>query len=398
MASNFFTNLRRSTRVVKTGDVDGIANLLRASSSFDSNLQMMLRNGTFDIHPTTKRVRMNGTIDLARADNLLRRGELRTFGKETNNLNISSRAESGFRTSMRDTTPDLRLRELDESIVNARRAHSDLNVTPSPGETSADFRARLTPDANNKLDGVLQKIKALGGASLVVGGVVVVFIVGVDLLQSLIDATNNRRGCFEITRVNSSRTTSCRILARTCWQPQEPVCDDNHVRVIGTTFPTNITLMLHVALNNTPLRNEIETLIGEEVTLDSIPVILDNSDHVLTLSEFHLTNEISVPTPCMGGVTAEVPLCRACNFTLAPTDPGFVDLSEINERTTLTCIPSSSILDSIVDISIGNGVDLLRPFGQISNSGSGSFIFFTLILVLFIIIAAVVFSLVNKKK
>lgn len=400
MASSFFRNLRRSTASTDTVD-QSLVTSLRTNSSFNASLKNIFDNATFNINPTTRRMRMNDQIDMNRADHLLRRGELRNFANETKSLLPNAQAEAGFRTSIRGQTPDLKIREMDDAIVNARRGHSDLDVRPEIGESADQFRARLTPEANRKLDGVLQKIKALAGTSLTVGGVVVIFIVGTDLLQSLIEATNNRRGCFRLTVINSMGTVaSCRVLSRTCFDPREAVCDPafpggdlNPLQF----FPTNVHLVLLRALTDTTLAAQIENeldLTPGSFDENTIITILNDTTYFLQISNFHLTNEIIIPDPCMGDSDT---LCRACNPGLPATDLGFVDLSQYDDDTfSMTCIENSSILDTIVDIGIGNGVDLLSSFGRFFTSNSGT-IFFLLVIIIIIIVIAVVISLGRKK-
>lgn len=406
MAANFFTSLRRSTRsITNVSESQNLINALKNASTFNTPLRQMLDQATFDINPLTSRIRMNNSIDMNRADSLLRRGELRRFADETQNVRPSTTAEAGFRTSIANETPDIKFREMDEAIMNARRAHADIDLTPNPNETADMFRARLTPSANLKLDGILQKIKALGGTTLIVGGVVVIFIVGLDLLQSLIDATNNRRGCFRVTTTGiGNATTSCRVLSRTCFDPRDPVCDDNFPGgdlITSQFFPTNVRLVLARALTDQTLNNNLKNALNwsESITTENVQTILNNTELFLTVAQFHLDERVVIIDPCMTSDILTETLCRACDTSVAASDQRFVDLSgESDTRMSLTCIPSSTILDTIVDIGIGNGVDLLSPFGQFSNSNLGTFVIITLVVVLLIIISAIIFTLIRKNK
>lgn len=201
MASNFFRSLRRSTRTLdNVSEANSLIGALRTSSNFDLSLQRLFANADFALNSQTKRLRMNNGIDMNRAEHLLRRGELRKFAAESNNAMPSTSAQSGFRTSITGVTPDLKIRQLDEAIVNARRGHSDIDITPNTNQSFDQFKASLSTQQRNKIDGVLQKIKALAGTTAVVGGVIVIFVIGIDLLESLWLATLNRRGCFQVTR------------------------------------------------------------------------------------------------------------------------------------------------------------------------------------------------------
>lgn len=416
MAGNFFRSLRRTTRTVdNVNQIDPLITAMRNASSFDPSLNRMLMNGSFSLNTTTKRIRMNDAIDMNRADTLLRRGELRRFSTEINNPSTpSSSAEAGFRASIANTTPDLKVRQMDDAIVNARRGHSDLDKTPLPNQSVDDFTNSLTPGARRKLDGVFQKMKALGGTTLIIGGVVVVFIIGVDMMANLMTATANRRGCFQISTTGSrGNVQTCRVISRTCWNPRDDTCTiefptgfPNRLNP-SNFFPTNVTLVLSAAYQNPELASSIKLALGDDDSVEFDPAyvatIMNNITRFRIVAEFHLDNSVFIPNPCMDMTGAfpgtELHLCRACDPSLESTHPGFIDLSaEENDNTSFLCIPSSSILDTIVDIGVGNGVDLLSPFGRFSDSGLGEFILYTLLLVLLIIVAAVIFSLIRKKK
>jgi hypothetical protein len=340
------------------------------------------------------------------SSDLLRRGELRQFARETKNAMPSTRAESGFRTSITGETPDLKIRQLDEAILNARHGHSNLNVTPDANYDT--FRNGLTTPQRTELDGILQKIKALAGTAAVVGGVIVAFWIGQDLLRSLWEATLNRRGCFQVTTSGTlGGVLSCRVQSRTCWEPRDAVCDANFPNPLnpGVFFPTNVPLVLNRAFTDSALAAQIKSALGRTDDFNQVFIqeIMNTTSMFITVSDLHLENRVLIQQPCidMDGAFpgTETVLCRACDPGLEVTNPGFIDLSlEENDNMSYMCVPSSSILDTIVDIGIGNGVDLLSPFGRISNSGSGTVILFILLLVLLIIVAAVVFSLVRKKK
>jgi hypothetical protein len=410
MAGNFFRSLRRTTRTADNiNQVSTLITSLRNASSFDLSLHNMFRNADFTLDPSMKRLRINDSIDISEADRLLRRGELRAFARQSNNAMPSTRAESGFRTSITNTTPDLKIRQLDEAIDNARRGHADIDITPNPNQSFDQFRNSLSTQQRTKIDGILQKVKALAGTTLIVGGVIVIFIVGADLLENLWSATLNRRGCFQVSAVgNGGRVTSCRVLSRTCLVPRDQVCDANFQGALNPNafFPTNVPLVLQRAFVDAELAGQIKTALGQpEATfnIDFIQQIMNSTSMFSVVANLHLESKVFIANPCIDMSNAfpgtETVLCRACNPSLEVTNPGFIDLSaEENDTMSFMCVPSSSILDTIVDIGIGNGVDLLSPFGRISDSGSGTFILYTLLLVLLIIVAAVVFSLIRKKK
>lgn len=415
MATAFFTSLRRATRTIdNSADITPLITTLRANSSFNPTLFNMLETASFSLNTSTKRIRVNNAIDINRADTLLRRGELRRFAQEINNPSIpASRAESGFKTSIANTTPDLKVRQMDDAIANGRRGHPDLDVIPNPNQTFEQFKSSLTPAAQRKLTGITTKIKALAGTSLVIAGVVVVVIIGTDLLKQLWDATLNRRGCFQLsTTGRNNNTISCRVVSRTCWEPRTDTCTESQPNFPNRLnpnafFPTNVPLVLQRAMTDSGLATQIKNAIGENAATFDVALvqkIMTTNSYFRIVADLHLEDQVFIAQPCMNMMTGAFPntelhLCRACDPSLESTHPGFIDLSqEANTGTSFLCVPSSSLLETIVDIGIGNGVDLLSPFGQISNSGSGAFLLYVLLLVLLIIVAAVVFSVVRKNK
>lgn len=404
MASNFFRSLRRATRNANAADVPGLETALRNSSNFDTSLNRMLMNGTFDVNPATRKLRLNGALDMNVGETLLRRGNLREFATLSKSLDPGNAAQAGFRQSISGTVPDIKIRQLDDATTSARIAHADLDVVPTDTDTSATFMQRLTPEAGIKLENAMRKIRSLAGTTAVVGGVVVGFIIGVDLLQNLIDETRNRRGCFRI-RPTGRRDdiVSCRLLTRTCHEPRDDrpcVGGDNFpFPEPPGFFPTNVRLVLEQALTDplmqVQIRNSLDIEIFDRAAIDKI---MNSADLFDKMSKLHLDANMRVIDPCMNIPGTNTDLCRACSTALNANDVGFADLSELSDPSiSLICIRSSSILDTIVDIGIGNGVDLLSPFGRISDSGSGAFIMYTLIIVLLIIVAAIVFTLVRKK-
>lgn len=410
MASNFFNAFRRASRTVDSAtETASLITAIRNASTFDSSLSSILNASTFDINPNTRVLRMNDALDLNVADDLLRRGNLRRFATLSKNTDPGSRAQAGFRQSINGTTPELKIRELEDAITSARIAHSDLDITPNVNDTNTDFLQRMTPSARQKLDGIMGKIKSIAGASAVVGGVIVGFILTADILRNLIDETLNRRGCFRIRPTGRGNDiVSCRLLSRTCQPPLEErscVGGDFPFPNPSEFFPTNVRLVLEQALTDTEMQARIKYALA--LTVDTtydhtlISSIMGNASQFRIVADLHLNDKFKVIDPCMnvggGGVNNDV-LCRACNNGLAPTNAEFVDLSELEDPSiSLICITSSSLLDTIVDIGIGTGVDLLSPFGRISDSGSGAMILYMLIVVLLIIVAAVIFTIIKKK-
>jgi hypothetical protein len=328
---------------------------------------------------------------------LLRRGELGSFARRVDStVPITSSAEAGFRATLVGI-PDTVFRQIDETAAIQRLRHPDLDIFVNPNMTPTELANSMTPAARSTFEGAMRKITAFAGTSLSVFGVVALIAIGIDFYQAIIDATLNKRGCF-LVRIVGSELTSCRLIERTCWTPLMSNCEIN----ARPPLPFNTTIMLISALRteNSQLAADLGVALGLQGPLTNSNVSQVMSDNGLfTLAEIYfdenapeLLGICDTNSQIEGGIQ---PLCRACETTAGRDSSQYINTSELADNFSLQCVPTGSILDTLVDIGIGIGVDLLSPFGKISGSISENF-FVIMIIVIIAVVVVVVISIIAK--
>lgn len=353
---------------------------------------------------TRNRLNVNG-VPLANVEVTLRRGQLRQFVRDVNsNAVVSASDERGFARTLVNV-PDTNLRNLDETIASNRVRHPDLNVNANSG---VELHASMTPATRTKFESAMRQLKAAGGVAI--GGVVTIFgvigliVIGLDFYQSAVDATNNRLGCHLVRR-SGNVLTSCRIINRSCGavvSDTTNACGAGNGIPDGILYNTTLYLIQSIGTPEADILGPILTLSGP-LTAENISVVLADvarfqiaRERYETIAPLILNACITTPSVESG----EMPFCRACVPSADVTSTTFIDTSDLADNMTFHCVTVGSILDTIVDIGIGIGVDVLRPFAGFSGSLSGDFriIFIIILVIIFLILSIVLFGKLSKKK
>lgn len=345
-------------------------------------------------------------VGLNTVEHLLRRGELIKFARITNsNVVVKAIDERGFRATL-SNIPDMKLRQLDESIGTARRVQPNLDVpvrkTDGSVKTAEELAASMTPAARKTFEGAMSKIKAAAGASLVVGGVFVAFQFGSDFYKTIIEATENRRGCFLIRTIDG-KTVGCKLPSRTCGTPsqdQTNYCQTNPENVLY-----NPALYLIAAIKDSTINTELSELLGTDIDETAIPGILGNTEKFQLLKDKYYNDRPELKDICRTSIVGlennTVPNCRACTPAADVNSTEYVDISNLADNYTLQCVHTVSMLDTLIDAANSLGVKLFSNLNPFSDSLMKNIWILVMIFVALLAIGLVAFfgsKLSNKAK
>jgi len=386
-------------------DVTALRNAAR-SAAYPSSVGAIFDN--VPINNINGRARIgypNSEISMGSADKMLRRGDLRAF---TNNVGsavpVSNAQQTAFRRTIPASMPGPKLRELDELTVTRRRQHPDLDLDTSTYANGTELRNAMTPGARSKFEAAMSKLRAAVVTGAVAFGVFAAITLSLNYYDAILEATNNKRGCFIVTTQNN-KPVVCRLLERTCQDPKDSMCDTGVV--FPTNLPFNIKIMLIRAVDDNTLATTILaalsiTLSGGETFVTTLPTILNSSEHLATLDEFYSSAD---PPPVLTGdkcqsnaiIEPNIGLCVACDETFGFDDVRFFDGSDLAENFMMQCVPTGSLLDTIIDLGFGLDLDLLGSLGRFSGSMSGNIGWILLIFAAIVAIVVVLLAIFKKK-
>jgi hypothetical protein len=345
---------------------------------------------TFDYTVVGNRVHVNG-VRLGNVESMLRRGDLTDFVRATNsNVRVRPRDETAFRKTL-TTVPDPNIRALENSIQVQRNRHPGLNINATDRDA---LDAALTPQSRSTLENAARKLRVVAGTTGVVVGVFAVIVLGVDFYKSLLIATANRNGCF-LARRTTRGITSCRILNRSCGaRTDQTVNSCSTGEQQRDTLLYNTALFLMTAANDALLSVSVgNALLERDLREDDVGTILNDATKLDQASKLYYANPIEIPSVCMDMPTAVEtvkPFCRACNPSADLNSSAYVSTELLDDAFSPHCITDGSILDTLVDIGIGIGVDLVgglnNASGDISGNLKGVGIIFLIIFLIAIVI------------
>lgn len=294
-----------------------------------------------------------GDFRLAELNTAFRKMELNT---------ISPADQLAFKNIIEPTVPEFQVKAMNENIANANLVHSDLRVT---AETGPELQAQLNTASQAKVESSWTKIKTAVGVGGTAIGIIAAVVVGSNMWQSLVEATNQRNGCFITSKVNG-KTSSCKIMNRSCMnQNGSNACGSNSTNLVDF----NIYLFAHNAVNE----NDQTTLaalgtLGVTLTSDNINTVLNDAKQVQIMYEYYQGLAVKPPiaNPCGTVVTG----CIACDTSAQINSATFVSDVNLADNMTIQCITNSNVLETLVDVGTGLGIDI---FGSITDSLSGSF-------------------------
>lgn len=327
---------------------------------------------------------------------LFRKGEIdEAFDAMSITHTISSTDKALFKKTLNDTSPDIKIDELENKTTVAKKYHSDLDVTAS--STGDDLADKLSPSSKTKVKTFYDKLKKYAGPTLVGAGLFTSIIFGVEMWTGLNDAVAARNGCFIVK--TSSGSTSCKVLSHTCGFGTEG--DTPCSTEVMDNVKFNIRLMCLDITKDPPNNNGIDALTAKGLTpvlsAATVDEVLNTPANIPILVAFY-------PTYYMGGVSIDGCVlsglsndCVACDTTAATNSIYYTNATELDGSETLKCIKDSTLLDTLVDVSTEMGVEIFDAVGD-SISGSFSGNVFLMLFIIILVIGGITMFLKFKKK
>lgn len=332
-------------------DLPSFKNSIKTIDSGLSELDIAFKNAPTKLDKGIIKMGVNNK-PLGGIISIVKSGDLSKLLKELGSSLIpSGNANKAFKTATKNF-PEAKLTDMRTKITTNAKIHPDLNVKL----TDVTDVNKLSKSSKAKLDGALKKIKAYAKGGLIVAGVVAVIAIGANMYKNIIDATNARNGCFLSTTINN-KTTSCKITNRSCQSLEinEKACTET----VDATINLAIYLQ-HLALKGDDVKKaEIEKEFNIIISPDTIAGILEG-DVFEKISIKYALKGLTVPKICMGTIPSITePKCRCCDPSADPNSLGFADVTDLADNKTLICVATSNILDTIVDIGLNAGDNLL---------------------------------------
>ncbi len=289
---------------------------------------------------------------------------------------VSIADEIAYKNVIEPTVPDIPVKKMNENIVSASEVHPDLKVT---AETGAELESSLSKNSKVKVESMMEKLTVYATAGGLVIGIVAVLTVGGKIWNNIVEATNQRNGCFIVRKVNN-KTTSCKILTRSCMNQNGQVCSSQEV----ANLHLNVYLFLHhtVEKNDTSMLNQLAQA-GIEVNSSNLEQILNNTEQVQKCYEFYEKLSVKPPIADPCGLAKLTEGCVACDPTAAFNSPYYVSDENLPNNMTIQCITNSTIIDTLVDVATGVGANIFSAFGD-SISGSISTRFWIILAVIIV--------------
>lgn len=328
-----------------------------------------------------------GELPLHQVEGFVRRGELRELVKKLNiPTAITAAEEAGFKDLLVNI-PDKDISDFNSMLSKKKVSNADLDIIANNGK---ELEGKLTKSAKEKLLNAYNKIKSVAGTTVTVGLFVGGVILGADVYQTLVNATNKRNGCFLIRKVNG-KVSSCKIKSHS-YDKDGNICSDSHRH--------NIYLLVK-------RYSEIYSDADNNITYNTLKTIFDNApaNKWLTMLE----NKREALEAFYYGTTykGELPLnvdkyfennkqCVACDPSAGATTIDYINIKDLPENMTVQCVTNSTILDTLVDIAKGTGVSILDGIGSIGNKLLKPIAIFGAIFLILIVIYQVFTSFFRK--
>ncbi|UBZ25490.1 PIF-5 [Crangon crangon nudivirus] len=311
---------------------------------------------------------------------------------------ISGSDEAVLRKSLKLDAPDIEVKDLENKQLAAKKIHSDVDVIPDGESTGDALKNKMSASGRSKATAWYKILVGAGQFAAYGVGIFTMIYLGTNVWDNILDATNRRNGCFVVTK--DGRVKACKLMDRTCYTAKSQANEDKEILPCGEPYSTlmrNIYLMIADIKQNSKT-DDVATLTAAGVTnMDkSIDEILSVPANVAILVEQY-RNIYPKGTETFNsceliGLTKG---CVACDSSVSTTSVNYADLSELEGNVTIQCITDSSVLDTLMDVATGMGVDL---FGSASDSISGSFKGNFFLIFFIVVVVAAVIAIVLKFK
>jgi len=191
--------------------------------------------------------------------------------------------------------------------------------------------------------------------------------VGADWIRKTIEA---RRGCYMITTING-KPSSCKVQSYSCvGAAVGNMCDasSSFDRLYNTTF-----VLMHVStLDDADERKQtVAAAAGIRVKdlRNKLADVIDSSYEKLhaVVTTWRIEDMPRFPvceTKHLGIENGVVPPCRMCSSSADPISTQYIDSTKYADNITFHCVADPSILDTITDVVVSTGANLLDGVGN----------------------------------
>ena len=279
--------------------------------------------------------------------------------------NISPFSERTLKVYLQNVTPEYYTQNLQYRIAIAKNMYPELIQTPQDGAT-------LSKDLGNETKKIietgLKKVFEKYPKKSLISGIYscINSDSSINIYDRIVESMQQRSGCY-LLHNDYGRLTSCKLKNRTCKDPFTRGCRCSDIQ-LANAGPSNITAFMKYLINNKDDPKVAELLIKLNTNLtiklvdeQSLTQILQNVSDATAVYNFQI-NEYNSTNPEPFSPCTEL---NSTNTYIA-CDPGERSTSRntaINNLDTNYAIQyleqTSTILDTLVDLSFGTGIDFL---------------------------------------
>lgn len=288
-------------------------------------------------------------VKLHTVETLLRRGDIMAmFSKLNKPSAITLADEIRFRKML--NTPDVKVRNLEETIKSAKIIHPDLDINVG----SVSDLERLPKSSKAKLTNIMDNLWTSVKTGTAAVGLFAAIALGVPYFESLVAATAARNGFYVVVAINNT-TRSYKVTSRSCINSNL----NGKLPYSGTIELDNVALYLLYVINNKHDDEErakvVDLIDGTAPTMDNFESILSNEKWFKKLTDYYYSSSFTGPknikNPCdliPQADKANVP-CVAWDTSASATSYTYYNPYNLPDNMSFQCITNSTILETIVD-------------------------------------------------
>lgn len=275
--------------------------------------------------------------------------------------NLSLADELQYQKLFKNNIPDFRIDEMDNAIKINKTKYPELDLKVSSID---DFNEKASPIAKARVTNALNKIKSIAVSGAVIVGVGVGLYLTGDLLENLINATKARNGCFLHTTVNS-KTTFCKLSDHSCNSNQA-----NGTNPCLGPIKFNTTLWITFAIDHKTTNKTLYNKLLEISGLTELNLSSGAMDSVAfeKLSNYYYNNNDEFTKIDLGQYKCAAGECVACDPSEGITSIKYFNTATLADNMQVRCVRDSSVLDTLVDLAVEQGIDLFGGVGSVFGS------------------------------
>lgn len=416
----FLNAIRAASKYLKPQEFTQAVERIRISKSGVQSIDKVFE--TLPFKHINGEVHING-VKLRDLHVHLRLGNILKFMEEAKiPTNITRSEENAFKELLKTKIPDLKLDQMRMVRDEVKLVHGDLHIQPP--SSGAELEAALKPATKIKLTSMWNSLKRYASATGAITGVLGSIIIGANMYEDLVRATNERNGCFIMQQIDD-KTLACKIANRSC-DPQQTAVAKN-ITQCNTKELGFVKLNLHVfvknalqndkkdslekinaalaatesskdkstATTNTTINTTTTTTAAAatpvQLTADNVNEILSNAKYVQVLQQVYETYDgLEAVEPC--AVVGKSTNCVACDSYAPINSIEYVDDSKLPSNYSIKCVTDSTILDTLVDVALNTGANIFDTTKASISGGGSPYIKY---IVIFMIVLLILFTIVN---